>query len=58
MTPKFHKTPIKFRFIVASNNCSTKPLSNAISKAFKHVRLKRMYYSENNINMTAFIDIG
>jgi hypothetical protein len=46
MTPKFHKTPIKFRFIVASNNCSTKPLSNAISKALKQVRLKRMYYCE------------
>ena len=46
MTPKFHKVPIKFRFIVASSNCSTKPLSNAISKALKQVRLNRMYYCE------------
>ena len=33
--PKMHKTPIGSRFIVASSKCSTKPLSKAVSKAFK-----------------------
>ena len=44
MVPKFHKIPTKFRFIVASSNCSTKPLSNAISKALQKVRTERKYY--------------
>ena len=46
MTPKFHKNPVKFRFIVASNNCSNKPFSNAISKALKKVRTDRKYACE------------
>ena len=33
--PKLHKNPAGFRFIIASNNCSTKPLSQAISNVFK-----------------------
>ena len=33
--PKMHKTPVGARFIVASKNCSTKPLSNVVSKVFK-----------------------
>ena len=36
-TPKFHKNPIKFRPIVASRSCSTKPLANAISKALQKI---------------------
>ena len=31
---KFHKTPIGARFIIASKNCSSKPLSGMISKIF------------------------
>lgn len=46
MTPKFHKTPVKFRFIIASNNCSNKPLSNSISKALQKVRLDRKYHCQ------------
>ena len=46
MTPKFHKNPVKFRFIVASNDCSNKPFSNAISKALKKVRIDRKYACE------------
>ena len=48
MIPKFHKKPVKFRFIVASNNCSSKPLSNAISKALQKVRKDRQYASEKS----------
>ena len=33
--PKFHKTPIGDRFIIASKNFGTKPLSGIISKVFK-----------------------
>ena len=32
--PKLHKTPIGDRFIIASKNCGTKPLSSVISKIF------------------------
>ena len=32
--PKLHKNPIKSRFIIASKFCSTKPLSQAVSKIF------------------------
>ena len=32
--PKLHKNPTKSRFIIASKFCSTKPLSQAISKIF------------------------
>ena len=35
--PKLHKTPIGARFIIASKNCSNKPLSNVISKIFKMI---------------------
>ena len=35
--PKMYKTPIGARFIVASKNCSTKPLPYIISKVFKMV---------------------
>ena len=33
--PKMHKNPIGFRFIIASKNCSTKPLSKVVSKIFR-----------------------
>ena len=35
--PKIHKAPIGARFIVALKNCSTKPLSDVISKVFKMI---------------------
>ena len=35
--PKMHKTSIGARFIVASNYCSTKPLSDTTSKLFKTI---------------------
>ena len=44
MIPKFHKSPIKFRFIVASKKCSTTPLSSAIGKALSEVRRQRKFY--------------
>ena len=34
-TPKLHKNPLKFRFIIAAPNCSIKPLSKAITKIFR-----------------------
>ena len=33
-TPKLHKTPIKFRFIIASKKCTTKILSKNVSSIF------------------------
>ena len=35
--PKMHYTPSRSRFIVASNACSTKPLSTLASKIYKHI---------------------
>ena len=35
--PKMHKTPIGARFIVASNYCSMKPISDTTSKIFKMI---------------------
>ena len=35
--PKLHKNPVSFRFLIASNNCSTKPLSKAFSNVFKTI---------------------
>ena len=35
--PKIHKTPIAARFIVASDYCSMKPLSDTRSKLFKTI---------------------
>ena len=35
MSPKMHKSPIGFRFIVASKVCSTKPLTEVVSRVFK-----------------------
>ena len=33
-TPKLHKTPVKFRFIIASKHCTVKKLSKDISSIF------------------------
>ena len=33
--PKMHKNPIKFRFIIASPECSIKPLSKAMASIFR-----------------------
>ena len=33
--PKMHKSPSGSRFIIASKHCSTKPISKAVSSAFK-----------------------
>ena len=33
--PKFHKTPVKFRFIISSSKCQTKPLAKVITKGLK-----------------------
>ena len=35
--PKMHYNPCRKRFIIASANCSTKPISKIISKVFKHI---------------------
>ena len=36
-TPKMHKSPVGARFIIASKKCSTKPLTEAVSKTFKMI---------------------
>ena len=35
--PKLHKTPIGSRFIVASNTCATKPITEVTSRIFKMI---------------------
>ena len=35
--PKMHYDPPRFRFIVASSSCSTKPLSSLASTVYKHI---------------------
>ena len=39
-TPKMHKSPSGARFIVASAVCSTKPISNVVSKIFSKIFLQ------------------
>ncbi len=53
--PKLHKSPVGARFIVASKHCSTKPLTEAISKVFKLIfstinsfHEKSLFYSNYN----------
>ena len=49
---KLHKNPVGSRFIIASKNCSTKPLSNAVSNVFK------LIYSQieiSIINLNSFL---
>ena len=54
-TPKLHKNPIEFRFIIAAPNCSIKPLSKAITKIFRlfyrqveTYNTKSFFYSQVN----------
>ena len=53
--PKMHKNPVDARFIVASANCSTKPLSKVVSGVFKLIFMqirnfhdKSTFYSKYN----------
>ena len=53
--PKMHKSPVGFRFIVASKMCSTKPLTKVISRVFKLIYMhiesfhrKNKFYSHYN----------
>ena len=44
--PKLHKNPVGSRFITDSKNCSTKPLSKAVSELFKlHLLPNRTFSS-------------
>ena len=44
--PKFHKNPIKARFIVSSSLCVTKQMASYISKALKLIMKGRKRYCE------------
>ena len=44
--PKFHKSPIKARFIVSSSLCVTKQIASYISKALKLIMKGRKRYCE------------
>ena len=53
--PKMHYSPSRRRFIIASSNCSTKPLSALASKVFNHIfkqlksfHAKSFFYSNYN----------
>ena len=53
--PKMHKNPTKQRYISASSNCTTKHISEILTKTFKlientHRNICRLFYKENGIN--------
>jgi hypothetical protein len=50
--PKMHKTPPKQRYIAASNKCTTKPLSNIITKCLKLALLQHRKYCTTLYNRT------
>ena len=52
--PKLHKTSIGAKFIIASKNCSTKPLSGVISKIFKMLFKHVENFHNNNFNKSTF----
>ena len=44
--PKFHKNPVKFRFIISSSNCQTKPLAKTISLGLKLCQQQHKVYCQ------------
>ena len=49
-----HKHPPKQRYISASSNCTTKPISEILTKTFKlientHRNICRLFYKENSV---------
>ena len=44
--PKLHKSPIKFRFIIAAPECSIKPLARSITSIFKLFQRQICTYNE------------
>ena len=59
--PKMHKIPPKQRFIAASNMCTTKPMSNIITKCLKLILIQhRKYcntiYRRTKVNMMWIVD--
>jgi len=52
--PKFHKNPISFRTIIASKKCTTKIVSNAVSKCLSAIMQKRKMYCESIFNATGY----
>ena len=69
--PKMHKKPVGCRFIIASKDCSTKPLTKAISNVFKMIfdtvesfhnkslfysRLNKFLVVQNSFPVTAKLD--
>ena len=46
--PKLHKTPIKFRFIIAAPNCSIKPLARSVTAMFKLFQKQIRTYNEKS----------
>jgi hypothetical protein len=47
-SPKMHKNPSGFRFIIASKTCSTKPISKSVSSAFKLIYKQVESYHANS----------
>jgi len=44
--PKLHKSPVKFRFIIAAPDCSIKPLARSITSIFKLFQKQICKYNE------------
>ena len=51
---KIHKTPDRAKFIIASKNCSTKPLSGVISKVFKMLFKHVEYFHKKIIFFSSY----
>ena len=55
--PKLHKTPIKFRFIIAAPNCSIKPLAKSLTKLLKLFYRQMENYNKKNAFLFSCEDI-
>ena len=51
---KLHKTPDRAKFIIASKNCSTKPLSGVIFKVFKMLFKHVEYFHKKIIFFSSY----
>ena len=56
--PKLHKNSVGSRFIIASKNCSTKPLSNAVSNVFKLIYSQIENFHRKSKFLSHYIILG
>ena len=56
--PKLHENPVGSRFIIASKNCSTKPLSKAIFNVLKLIYSQRKNFHRQSKFLSITINAG